>query len=157
MHLCPPVKPVALQSIPLAQIPPVDLCQAHTSVPGAKPTNASDTNGFDENQSRQDLHADPEWHQKVRDFYAADPSMAYSTVALKLQTELGVKVSGRQVRAVLASDRLSPKAMEDQATGSRLKYGGKTRASGLRSGLHLPTRSAMPCRCMAGGCESVTH
>ena len=45
-----------------------------------------------------------EWHQKARLLRAADPAMACATLALKLQTELGVTVTGRQVRDLLAQE-----------------------------------------------------
>jgi len=45
-----------------------------------------------------------EWHQKARLLRAADPAMACATLALKLQTELGVTVTGRQVRDLLAPE-----------------------------------------------------
>jgi predicted P-loop ATPase len=44
---------------------------------------------------------EPDWHQKARLLRAADPAIAYATLALMLQTELGVAVTGRQVRQVL--------------------------------------------------------
>ncbi|MCP9913736.1 hypothetical protein KBZ07_10035 [Cyanobium sp. BA20m-14] len=44
---------------------------------------------------------EPEWHQKARILRDADPEMAYSTLALNLQTDLGVVVTGKQVRQVL--------------------------------------------------------
>ena len=46
----------------------------------------------------------PDWHQKARLLHQADPGMEYLTLALKLQTELGVMVSGRQVKEVLEQD-----------------------------------------------------
>ena len=44
---------------------------------------------------------EPEWHQKARILRDANPELAYSTLALKLQTDLGVTVTGRQVRQAL--------------------------------------------------------
>ena len=44
---------------------------------------------------------EPDWHQKARILRDADPEMAYSTLALKLQTDLGVIVTGKQVRQAL--------------------------------------------------------
>jgi predicted P-loop ATPase len=46
----------------------------------------------------------PDWHQKARLLRSADPSMAYATLALMLQTDSGVNVTGRQVREVLEQD-----------------------------------------------------
>jgi predicted P-loop ATPase len=43
----------------------------------------------------------PDWHKKARLLHQADPAMAYATLALRLQTESGVTVTGRQVRQVL--------------------------------------------------------
>jgi predicted P-loop ATPase len=47
---------------------------------------------------------EPDWHQKARLLRSADPAMAYATLALMLQTELGVNVTGRQVKEVLEQD-----------------------------------------------------
>jgi predicted P-loop ATPase len=47
---------------------------------------------------------EPDWHQKARLLRSADPAMAYATLALMLQTELGVNVTGRQVKEVLERD-----------------------------------------------------
>jgi predicted P-loop ATPase len=44
---------------------------------------------------------EPDWHKKARLLRSADPAMAYATLALMLQTELGVNVNGRMVRQVL--------------------------------------------------------
>jgi hypothetical protein len=44
---------------------------------------------------------EPDWHKKARLLRSADPAMAYATLALKLQTDLGVTVTGRQVRNLL--------------------------------------------------------
>jgi predicted P-loop ATPase len=43
----------------------------------------------------------PDWHQKARLLHQADPGMEYLTLALKLQTDSGVNVTGRQVRNLL--------------------------------------------------------
>ena len=53
----------------------------------------------------------PDWHQRARLLRAVDPAMACATLALKLQTELGVTVTGRQVRELLAQEvKTSPPA-----------------------------------------------
>jgi predicted P-loop ATPase len=46
----------------------------------------------------------PDWHQKARLLRSADPAMAYATLALMLQTDSGVNVTGRQVREVLEQE-----------------------------------------------------
>jgi predicted P-loop ATPase len=47
---------------------------------------------------------EPEWHQKARLLRDADPEMDYLPLALKLQTDCGVMVTGKQVREVLEQD-----------------------------------------------------
>jgi predicted P-loop ATPase len=47
---------------------------------------------------------EPEWHQKARLWRQENPAMAPSSLALKLQNELGVMVSGRQVKKVLEQE-----------------------------------------------------
>jgi hypothetical protein len=47
---------------------------------------------------------EPDWHQKARLLRSADPAMAYATLALMLQTDSGVNVTGRQVKEVLEQE-----------------------------------------------------
>ena len=47
---------------------------------------------------------EPEWHQTARSLRAANPSTAYNTIALELQTSLGIVVNGRQVREAIERD-----------------------------------------------------
>ena len=41
------------------------------------------------------------WVEHARDMKTANPLMAFATVALNLQTDLGIKVDGRQVKKAL--------------------------------------------------------
>ena len=53
------------------------------------------------NPGSADVLQKPSWIERARDMKTANPLMAFATVALNLQTDLGIKVDGRQVKKAL--------------------------------------------------------
>ena len=70
--------------------------------------NCSDTNATDRNAAEQRIratgtHPELSWVKHARDMKTANPLMAFATVALNLQTDLGIKVDGRRVKEALGA------------------------------------------------------
>jgi predicted P-loop ATPase len=91
--------------------PSGDLCSFFEVAEVATRQNASDASGSGpvatpvaEVAEVATPGSEPEWHQKARLLRDADPEMDYLPLALKLQTDCGVMVTGKQVREVLEQD-----------------------------------------------------
>ena len=87
---------------------PDDKCGDFSVATVATQSDPSDTNGSSGNPSSvarvATPNSQPEWHQKARLLRDANPDMDYLPLALKLQTDCGVMVTGKQVREMLEQD-----------------------------------------------------
>jgi len=103
---------------PMPLIPPIlnETYQSETLLSLVDTTDATDTVAFTSNEKKSDkrveaeqrkkahgTHPELSWVKQARDMKTANPLMAFATVALNLQTDLGIKVDGRRVKEALGA------------------------------------------------------